>query len=299
MLGAWNAYNRVILLDGVDRRADGYRSAIAIADTALAMESGDPEALEIRGKSRYRLWRLDVIANQTEADRLLEDAREDLETAVDRDEALAQAHLELSYLYYDFKDPNAALLAAQRAYQADAYLSSAAATLERLFWGTIDNEDLSGARRWCAEGNRRFPADFRFVRCQLWNMTTPGVTPDPETGWDLVQALDTLAPDHERALSEVEGRILVGGVLARAELRDSAIAVLDRAHDGITAEVDHELFLLTVEAYQRTLTGQVDQAIDLLKRYIAANPDHEFSETVGTKWWWRAVREHPRYREIT
>ena len=67
----------------------------------------------------------------------------------------------------------------------------------------------------------------------------------------------------------------------------------------VTAEDDPDQFLLSVEAYQWTLLEDYDEAIDILKRYVAANPDHGFVETGSRVWYWRGVRNHPRFIEIT
>jgi hypothetical protein len=51
------------------------------------------------------------------------------------------------------------------------------------------------------------------------------------------------------------------------------------------------------EAYMRTLAGEPDRAIDLLKEFTAANPSHDFSLLLGN-WWWRSLRDNPRWREL-
>jgi hypothetical protein len=91
--------------------------------------------------------------------------------------------------------------------------------------------------------------------------------------------------------------MLAGGTLARAGLPDSARAVLDRARAMITHEIDPDQELLTVEAYQRTLLGEYDLAVDLLKRYAAANPGH-FDGTSAAAWWWRDLQNHPGFQEL-
>ena len=58
----------------------------------------------------------------------------------------------------------------------------------------------------------------------------------------------------------------------------------------MTTEDDPAQSLLSVEAYARTLVGDDDEAINLLKRYAASNPDHGFEETAITVWWWRELR---------
>jgi hypothetical protein len=96
----------------------------------------------------------------------------------------------------------------------------------------------------------------------------------------------------------VQSDLLVGGILARGGLADSATRVFDRAHAAISAEFDPDLELYPVEAYMRSLAGETDRAIDLLKEFTAANPTHDFSEMLGN-WWWRNLRESPRWKELS
>ena len=44
----------------------------------------------------------------------------------------------------------------------------------------------------------------------------------------------------------------------------------------------------------RTLLGDHDEAIELLKRYAAVNPGVDLHDN----WWWRPLRDHPRWREV-
>jgi hypothetical protein len=129
-------------------------------------------------------------------------------------------------------------------------------------------------------------------------MVTPAVPAEVDRAWRLLASLDTLAPAPQRAFVSAQGHLLVAGALARAGLTDSARSVLRRNRQRITHETDPEQDLLSQEAYIRTLTGDPDAAIELLKRYMAANPGHEFLQQAGTVWWWRELRAHPRWREI-
>ena len=59
------------------------------------------------------------------------------------------------------------------------------------------------------------------------------------------------------------------------------------------------------EAYPQLIAKSVpidpedlDEAIDLLKRVAVANPNHDWEESAGT-WWWREIRSHPRFSELT
>ena len=131
----------------------------------------------------------------------------------------------------------------------------------------------------------------------MWLMATPAVPPDVDEVWRLDSLLDIPTPASD--FRDTQGQMLVGGVLARAGLADSARSVLLRARQQVTYDLDPSLYLLSVEAYLRTHLGDHDEAIDLLKRFVAANPGHEFAEALGTVWWWRDIRSHPRMSEIT
>jgi eukaryotic-like serine/threonine-protein kinase len=268
------------------------------AARALEHAPANPEALALRGTLHFRLWELRVSPDRSVLDTLLQSAKRDLEAAVAADPSLARANITLSHLYYQVDDVPGALLAARRAYEEDAYLEEADRTLVRLFWGSLDLEQFAEARRWCGEGVRRFPRDYRFVQCQLWLMATPAVPAEADRAWRLVALLDSVAPSAQRGFATAQGRILVAGALARAALADSARSVLRTTRDRITNEIDPHQNLLSQEAYVRTLTRDYDAAIDLLKRYIAANPTHRFAEQAGTVWWWRELRAYPRWREI-
>jgi serine/threonine-protein kinase len=269
------------------------------AEQALQRAPGNAEALALRGTSRFLLWTRRVNPDPAALDTLLQRARRDLEAARDADPSLARAYIALSYVYYQIDDVPGALLAARRAYEEDAYLADADRTLERLFLGSLDLEQFAEARRWCAEGARRFPRHYRFVQCQLWLMATPAVQAEPERARKLLATLDTVIPAPLRGYTLTESRMLFAGALARAGLVDSARSVMRATRTQITHDVDPEQELLAREAYVRTLTRDYDAAIDLLKRYVVANPGHGFAEQAGTVWWWRELRSHPRWREIT
>jgi serine/threonine-protein kinase len=292
------AYQRSRLERG-DDAVPWIESGYGHAERALELSANDPRALMLRGRLRYSHWNRRVTPDPEEWNRLLDGARQDLEAAVTADPTLTDAHIALSFVYYQGHDVPAAMLAARRAYEEDAYLTSAAQTLDRLFWGSWDLEQFNQARRWCAEGRRRFPDDPRFVVCKLWLMVTPSMPVDVEESWELALELETLLPGSPRPYRLVEAYSLVGGAIGRAGLPDSARNVLLRAREMATHESDPQQQILSVEAQMRTLIGDFDEAIDLLKRFVAANPDHAFEQTVDVAWYWRDLKSHPRFGEIT
>ena len=92
----------------------------------------------------------------------------------------------------------------------------------------------------------------------------------------------------------------VGALPVGEEAQQGAIALAleHPPHSLHLHEIDPDQNLLSQEAYVRTLTGDPDVAITLLKQYVAANPKHEFLQNQGTSWWWRELRTNPRWREI-
>ena len=276
------------------------------ARALLEVEARSPEALEARGTLRYQQFRFHSIPGGMDRARLLELARQDLETAVDLRPDLASAYATLSSLYYHTDDFSAAVLAARQAYQNDYYLRSADDVLWRLFNATYDLEDYNGAERWCQEGRTRFSHDWRFVDCQLWLMTMPAAEPDVDRAWALYEEMENLIPATRPELL-ARARAVVGGVLGRAAagapegvpertaLRDSADSVLRDAR--MSSDMDPERNWLWWEAVMRTLMGDHQQAIQLLERYAAANPGH-FTEEAALHWWWEDLKGRPGFERI-
>src|SRR5436190_1790900 len=218
------------------------------------------------------------------------------EVAVETDPARASAYNVLSYLYYQTEDVPAALLAARKAYEQDGYLAAAPDIVARLFIGSYDLEQFTQAQRWCLEGDRRFPHDYRFAECRLLLMTTDVAPVDIPEAWRLLARLDSTTPLPHRLAEHHRAQMFVGAALARAGLKDSASHVLVAAGGG--RDVDPEQELLSLEAFGRTLLGEPDQAIDLLKRYVAANPTHSFQRGGDIFWWWRELRKDPRFAQL-
>jgi hypothetical protein len=239
---------------------------------------------------------LDVSADPATRRRLLDSAEADLKAATDLDGTQAAAYLVLSQLYYDRKDNVSALLAARRAYEADAFLQNQNANLFQLFWTHYDLEQFPDADRWCREGARRFPADYNFAECQLWLTIAPWKDVDVAGAWAIAAKASKLAPPDRQAFETRLGQIIVAGVLARSGLKDSARRVLETGRVG--HDVDPEDELRGYEAIPLILLGDHNEAIEVLKSYVVLHPTHEFSVGRDLHWWWRPLQDEPGFRAL-
>jgi eukaryotic-like serine/threonine-protein kinase len=289
--GAWSQS----LGDAVAAMEEG----IGHANRALERQPRHARALETRGNLHRFHWFLNVSPTPRERAELLDRAERDLRAAVDADPSLASAHALLSRLYYDRRDRMSAALAAREALRADYYLADADAVLHRAFMAHYDLAQFTEARGRCEEGGRRFPEDYNFVDCRLLLLLSPVEGPDPDRAWTLRARADSLTPPAIRPLWSHTRQMMVGGVLARAGMADSARSVLADARAGPDVDPDQEL--LGFEAIMRTLLGDRDEAVRLLRRYVTGNPDHVagFLEVEGElHWWWRPLRDHPDFRAL-
>src|SRR5260370_13988367 len=101
----------------------------------------------------------------------MKQAEEDLRDAVALAPSLASAWSALSHLNYQKPDYVEAKIDAQRAYEADAYLSVADQILWRPHATSYDLAPFADAARWCGEGRARAPGAPRLLHCPLWLLT--------------------------------------------------------------------------------------------------------------------------------
>ena len=282
-------------------RAARLRDGLGYANRALSLNPGDPSALALRGTLRYQLFRLNIDTDPARHAALLDSAQSDLESAVRMDPTLATAHAVLSQLYYfpPREDLVAVVLEARAAYESDAYLRDAETILDRLFWASHDLAQFPEARRWCDEGGRRFPQNWRFTECQLWLMITPNAEVDIPRAWALAARADSFTPAPARPLRGRLRQFIVGGVIGRGGrgLRDSAEHVFARARTN-DRTIDEEQDLPGYEAVMRAQFGDKDGAIKLLREYVASHPGHSFQRGGTLNWWWRGLEQQPGFQAV-
>ena len=290
-----------------NEQAKWIRAGEGFADAALQIDPKDPNALALRGTLRYAEWRLALTSDAAARAQLLKSADRDLQAAVLADGKLAAAFATLSQVDYDEQDVPSALKNARRAYEADQYLKNADFIFYRLFWTNYDLSQFQDAERFCLEAEQRFPADYRFTACQLWLQLIPQGKPDISEAWRLARRVDSLAPKTQLGQMQAHlARMVVGGVIgkvargnavkASGPLADSARRVIEQSRAD--AQVDPTQELVGYQAVMRTQMGDYDEAIDLLKQYVALNKDHSFRVGGNVHWWWAPLVSMPEFQKV-
>jgi tetratricopeptide (TPR) repeat protein len=277
---------------------------LAHADRALALDPKSIEAMEMRGRLKYRRISLELEPNPAAANALLESAKADLLSVTEVDRTRALAWSTLSAVYNRLEDLPQASVAAQRALEQDAFLVGAAELYWQVYATSYDLQQFAQASNYCSEGRRRFHTDPQFLRCRLFLRTseqvpTTSVPLHPDSAWADVEALLPLVPDRARELTHREAKMLVAAALVRSNQPDSARRLLEASRAG--ADVDPTGWLLTLEAFIRTMfknPKDLDESFALLSRYIAANPTHRDGFATVQYWWWRPLIADPRWREL-
>jgi TolB-like protein len=266
------------------------------ADSALLLDSRDPDALEVRGNLRYWKWLLQIERDSARARALLGSAQADLELARTVRPSQAGAWATLSHLYNQSGTITEVKNAAQRALEADAFLSNAGTILRRIFYAAYDDGDVIGARNACRQLNQRFPEKPDAASCQLTMMTMRGSTPDHVLAWHLVDSLVARSPDPQKEYERLAGAVWTAAILARAGLFDSARAVVQRSSGDPTLDPSRELALLSAFVY--VTLGDTLLAIEQMRSYLDVNPGQRQSYRSGQGWWFRPIENHPRWRDM-
>ena len=271
-------------------------TGLAHANRAIALDPRDADALELRGTLQTRPIANALVKDPRKVDDLLRAADKDLRAAIALNPTQAGALYVLSTIQYQRANEIEAYNLAQRAYEADAYLTAAPQILWGLYTTSYDLGQFPNAKTWCDEAKQRFPQEFLTARCQLWIMTTKVVRADPSEAWLRAADYEKAVPPQEREYYRREGQIVVAAVLARAGLADSARRVLVRARADQTIDPRGEL--MGYEAFVRTMLGDKKEAVDILQRYLTEHPEHRRGFSRTNAWWWQDLQNDPRFKTL-
>jgi TolB-like protein len=281
-------------------KAPYVEQGLSHAERALKLDPDNLDALEARGQLRKARWDLQLEKNAV-AQKLLEDAKADLELVTSRDQARPRAWVALSSVQAQLHDPASAYISAQQAYQQDAFFSGVEDNLRQLYSTAYDREEFAQALKWCRdEGFRRFPNDWRFVSCQMSMRLVRDYSTDVDSAWRELSTIERLLPENVREFQRRRHRMLVAATIAQKGLRDSAARVIASAHTTDKA-IDPTGTLLTFEALARIRLGtakDTSDAFDLLKDYVVSQPQHGAGLLSTTHWWWKGLRDDERWNSF-
>ncbi|MGH7690012.1 MAG: hypothetical protein ACREN3_10440, partial [Gemmatimonadaceae bacterium] len=278
---------------------------LAFANQALAIDSNDADALEVRGTLHYFSWLTNLDTDPTKKAALITSAKNDLEKATTINRFQAGAWAVLSHLYnnYPTSSNTDVLLAAQRAYESDEFQTGVDLILSRLVFASYDLGNFDKASQWCQTFRRRFPQDFRAVHCELLVLTSddPAISPDVTRAWHLADSVAALAPAPQRPLWRLYSDMLVASVIARASksnpaLADSARHVIQRSEGDASVDPTRDLALYGAMAYAKL--GDDSDAVRMLKLNFAVNPQRVAGYRQDPGWQFRSLQSDPAFRRL-
>ena len=279
-------------------------SGLALAERAIALDSRDADALELKGRLLYLKVDRQVVTERRAMDRTVADAEQALVQAVSVNKNQAGAWDQLSALHYRKPDLLEVIRSAEKAYEADAWLRSSRDILIRLFYATYNLELFPEAMKKLAEFQRRFPADPFGMQGRLFMYRAKGQSVDVDSAWTYLDEYVKRSPEARRAFNRRSGEMLVAGAIARkavdsrdARLADSARAVLVRARTTDRG-IDPNRELMANEASVRVILGDHDEAVELLDNYVTVNPHHRRGFANRTGWMWRDLQSHPKFKAL-
>jgi DNA-binding SARP family transcriptional activator/TolB-like protein/tetratricopeptide (TPR) repeat protein len=255
------------------------RRALSYAHEALRLRPGYPPALEVRGTA---VWKETYIDPSMRGDTSRQRAAEsDLQAAVRGDPSLASAWSTLSELLRFKEDATGAELASLQALEHDAFLANADEVIERLYRIYLHRGNTSRAREWCARGRAEFPADMRFLDCNLIILSYPASRPNPREAWRLLAELERVDPPQKarragRAYNPIFRRMRVAIVVARAGDKRRAREMLSHARRDVAEAARNEpevaLSFLYDEACLQLTMGDSAAALGSLEAYLRVRP---------------------------
>ncbi|MBV6523075.1 MAG: Serine/threonine-protein kinase PknD [Gemmatimonadaceae bacterium] len=295
---AWISYRLARLLGPGDPSAYATNIDIGMgfAQQAVSLAPNDPDALEARAMLLYLRWLLNLAPDAAGSDKLLADAEAGFRASIAANPLQASAWNTLSHLLMAKSQTSQAKLAAQTAYESDPYLTDADRTLYRLSIASLDLGSRVEAEKWCAIGKQRFPTNFRFDECRVWLFAMLGQKPAPDSIWAAVDAYVKASPTNLTDFNRHKGGMIAAIGLIRAGLPDSARAVMVASRANEQLDPTGELTVL--EANARAQVGDRDDAIRLLTRYLATNPQQRASAQHDETWWLDPIRDDPRYKAL-
>jgi TolB-like protein len=230
----------------------------------LARSPDDLHAVRVRGTLRY--WE---SIGSAEWPALLASADSDLSVAVKGDPGDAAGWNAWSGVLANRGQSSESRRALENAMRIDPLFPGLASTFTRLISVAIVQGWSSEATRWCDEGVRRFPDNYKFAECRLWLQGLPGARPDTSRLWATRDEYVRKSPAYLSQFSKLKGNILVGLALVRAGQPGPGKMLADAARGDSVVDPTRELTYLAAVVYVQA--GDTVTSVRWLAGLVAAD----------------------------
>ena len=146
------------------------------------------------------------------------------------------------------------------------------------------------------DGSEALSRQLSLHRVPALLFTLEGKKPNVDSLWSAYHAYVTRSPANVQSFDALKGGMITAIGLIRAGLPDSARAVAVRSRG--TPQIDPAGELTYLEAIVRAQAGDKDDAIRLITRFLAANPQQRAFAGHDESWWLDNLRDDPRYRAL-
>ncbi len=270
-----------------ERRRLWIARARELAEEALARKPQDPGALSLRGQAQLSLSGLDPAGH----DSLIAGAEKSLRAALDLRPDFAVAWTALAELLVQRGQFADGAVAAQRAFDADAFFESRR-VLAVAFSASLSAEQFDDATRWCRLALAYYPGDVRFTECRIRVLGSSATSRAAVSqAWEEVKQIEQRDTLHLLDATWGYRRLLVAAILARSGQPDSARAVVrsvrEQQPEGARAPsaAAEAYVLLLLGDREAAIRGLIDQARELPTATLAALIRHP---------WFTSLRGEPR-----
>ncbi|MBC7843455.1 MAG: protein kinase [Gemmatimonadaceae bacterium] len=268
--------------------------ALALADSALAIEPRSIDALELRGTVRFELSF--APSRRIDSQALYDSSSVDLTNVVRQDEQRARAWITISAMRSRRGDAAAATTAIENAERADPWLTLGPEVQERAISSYLMMEAFDQADRRCRGGREAYPERASFQQCTLSIMGSVARGKSAiDSAWVEMRTTTMQAGDSTTDVTWWFRRAMVAAVIARSGLRDSAYRVL-RASRAIRSTDDPNLFYQ--EAFVYGVAGDTARVVSSLSNYLTARPSG-WALVQGDRWFsrYRSTEQFRRLRD--
>jgi uncharacterized membrane-anchored protein len=114
--------------------------------------------------------------------------------------------------------------------------------------------------------------------------------------WSTYDAYVKASPANLQEMDKLKGKMMVALALVRANQVDSAKALAEASQGDPQVDPRGELTNLAAVVYAQT--GDKDKALELLAKFLAANPQQQAVAANDQSVWMKDLRSDPRYKAL-